>query len=53
MTQRDPRQHMLSPAGRDKSHNTANGSTAKPTGDSKESDDDDDDFAAAFEEDFM
>lgn len=45
---------MLSSAGRDKSRNMANGNTAKPTGDSKESDDDDDDdFAAEFEEDFM
>ena len=58
MTQRDPQQHLLSPAGRDKSIVTANGNLMNATGTTKESvndddDDDDDDFAAEFEEDFM
>lgn len=53
MTQRDPRQHLLSPAGRDKSKDMANGNASMATEIAKDSDDDDDDFAAEFEEDFL
>lgn len=53
MTQRDPRQHLLSPAGRDKSKDMSNGNASMATEIAKDSDDDDDDFAAEFEEDFL